>query len=240
MECNIKTSDQESDQLLKDSESYFVSNINKGYNENNSSDEEGPIQLRHKKDDAEMLSSKRYAEVSSSFCEATTPSRRFSDLKLEAFSNLRLHDADDERQSLIQEEVSPDIIDESRNSTMTDTGAIAEDECTSSGDYSGTSSNKVCDIGILERLLRTHSLWFLPGIQRSGAVHLLQGKEEGNFIVRGSSQQNTMAISVRLPVHVGPYIEHYLIISQSGVLSLENSREKFDSIPALIGNYMID
>lgn len=44
-----------------------------------------------------------------------------------------------------------------------------------------------------------------------------------------------MAISVRLPVDVGPYIEHYLIISQCGVLSLENSREKFDSIPALIG-----
>lgn len=42
-----------------------------------------------------------------------------------------------------------------------------------------------------------------------------------------------MAISVRLDV--GPYIEHYLIISQCGVLSLENSREKFDSIPALIG-----
>lgn len=56
-----------------------------------------------------------------------------------------------------------------------------------------------------------------------------------NFIVRGSSQQNTMAISVRLPTELGPYIEHYLIISQNGVLSLENSREKFDSIPALIG-----
>lgn len=46
-----------------------------------------------------------------------------------------------------------------------------------------------------------------------------------------------MAISVRLPIDVGPYIEHYLIVSQCGVLSLENSREKFDSIPALIGEY---
>lgn len=46
-----------------------------------------------------------------------------------------------------------------------------------------------------------------------------------------------MAISVRLPPEAGPYIEHYLIISQNGVLSLESSREKFDSIPALIGTY---
>lgn len=36
-----------------------------------------------------------------------------------------------------------------------------------------------CDLGLLERLLLTHPVWFLPGIQRSGAVHFLQGKEEG-------------------------------------------------------------
>lgn len=74
-------------------------------------------------------------------------------------------------------------------------------------------------------------------LQRAGAVHLLQGKEEGNFIVRGSSQQDTMAISVRLPQLAGPYIEHYLILSQGGVLSLESSRFKFDSIPSLIAHY---
>lgn len=36
-----------------------------------------------------------------------------------------------------------------------------------------------CYIGLVERLIRTHPVWFLPGIQRAGAVHLLQGKEEG-------------------------------------------------------------
>lgn len=58
-----------------------------------------------------------------------------------------------------------------------------------------------------------------------------------NFIVRGSSQPNTMAVSVRLPAGAGPYIEHYLIQSNNGVLSLESSRFEFDSIPSLIDHY---
>lgn len=58
-----------------------------------------------------------------------------------------------------------------------------------------------------------------------------------NFVVRGSSQSNTMAVSVRLPPDTGPYIEHYLILSENGVLSLESSRFEFSSIPALIDHY---
>lgn len=58
-----------------------------------------------------------------------------------------------------------------------------------------------------------------------------------NFIVRGSSQSNTMAVSVRLPLETGPYIEHYLVQSADGLLALESSRFKFDSIPALIAHY---
>lgn len=46
-----------------------------------------------------------------------------------------------------------------------------------------------------------------------------------------------MAVSVRLPSGIGPYIEHYLVQSNDGILSLESSRFKFDSIPALIAHY---
>ncbi|ERL88011.1 hypothetical protein D910_05400 [Dendroctonus ponderosae] len=56
-----------------------------------------------------------------------------------------------------------------------------------------------CDISLMERLVLSHPIWFLPGIQRAGAFHLLQGKEEGCFVVRKSSQSDTMALSVRLP-----------------------------------------
>ncbi|KAK9512437.1 hypothetical protein O3M35_000871 [Rhynocoris fuscipes] len=90
----------------------------------------------------------------------------------------------------------------------------------------------------MERLIRSHPVWFLPGIQRAGAFHLLQGKEEGNFVVRQSSQTSTMAISVRLPAGKGPYIEHYLIqAGPDGQLSLESSDNKFPSIPGLIAHY---
>lgn len=46
-----------------------------------------------------------------------------------------------------------------------------------SSDHSG--SEVACDITLIERLIRSHPIWFLPGIQRAGAFHLLQGKEEG-------------------------------------------------------------
>ncbi|KAK3926680.1 Protein sprint [Frankliniella fusca] len=95
-----------------------------------------------------------------------------------------------------------------------------------------------CDISLLERLIRSHPVWFLPGIQRAGAFHLLQAKEEGNFVVRQSSQAATMAISVRLPPLKGPYIEHYLVqANDNGQLSLESSDNRFDSIPQLIAHY---
>lgn len=89
----------------------------------------------------------------------------------------------------------------------------------------------------MERLVLTHPIWFLPGIQRAGAFHLLQGKEEGCFVVRKSSQSDTMALSVRLPPDKGPYIEHYLIHSSDGQLGLETSENRFIDMAGLIAHY---
>lgn len=133
---------------------------------------------------------------------------------------------------------------ESNVDSSSDDGVLAEgeDETTSSDDedesetQSGSPSPQ-CDISLMERLIRSHPVWFLPGLQRGGSVHLLQGKEIGAFIVRHSSQKDTMAISVRLPKDAGPYIEHYLIQSSEGLINLESSRFKFDSIPALVAHY---
>ncbi|XP_036339561.1 protein sprint isoform X2 [Rhagoletis pomonella] len=147
---------------------------------------------------------------------------------------------EDDMQALLPKckRLSGDELSQSRTSLVSssDGGILAEGE-TSSETSRGTDECPPCDLGLMERLLLTHPVWFLPGIQRSGAVHFLQGKEEGNFIVRGSSQINTMAVSVRLPPDTGPYIEHYLIQSNNGILSLESSRFTFDSIPALIAHY---
>ena len=38
-------------------------------------------------------------------------------------------------------------------------------------------------ISVEERLIKTYPIWYLPDLQRSGAVHLLQGKEEGVSII---------------------------------------------------------
>ncbi|KAB7506015.1 Protein sprint, partial [Armadillidium nasatum] len=67
------------------------------------------------------------------------------------------------------------------------------------------SLSEICAISTEERLLKTNPIWFLADLQRKGAVHLLQGKEEGSFLVRQSSQTNTLAISVRLPPDKGPH-----------------------------------
>ncbi|XP_037918513.1 protein sprint isoform X4 [Hermetia illucens] len=146
---------------------------------------------------------------------------------------------EDDLQALLPNcrQLSRDELSQSHTSLVSssDGGILGAGETSSESSESSTSPP--CDLGLMERLLRTHPVWFLPGIQRAGAVHLLQGKEEGNFIVRGSSQPKTMAVSVRLPPDTGPYIEHYLIQSNDGMLSLESSRFKFDSIPALIAHY---
>ncbi|XP_067011563.2 protein sprint [Anabrus simplex] len=118
--------------------------------------------------------------------------------------------------------------------------SLDQDQDSSLSSSAGSSSDvgdSPCDIGLVERLIRSHPVWFLPGIQRAGAFHLLQGKEEGNFVVRQSSQPDTMAISVRLPAGKGPYIEHYLIQASDGQLSLESSDNRFDNIPSLIAHY---
>lgn len=70
------------------------------------------------------------------------------------------------------------------NASSSDGGIMAEGETSSSSseesEMSGDEADAPpCDLSLMERLLRTHPVWFLPSIQRSGAVHLLQGKEEG-------------------------------------------------------------
>ena len=70
---------------------------------------------------------------------------------------------------------------------MVSSSSISSVQETSDGDSSHTSSSFApCDIGLLERLIRTHPIWFLPGIGRAGAVHLLQGKDVGvrNFLLQ--------------------------------------------------------
>ncbi|XP_058803709.1 protein sprint, partial [Phymastichus coffea] len=127
--------------------------------------------------------------------------------------------------------------DGSSEDGLSEEGCCDDDSSHLQGHHHSHASEAACSITLIERLIRSHPIWFLPGIQRAGAFHLLQGKEEGNFVVRQSSQSDTMALSVRLPAGKGPYIEHYLIQANKGKLSLETSENRFDNIPSLIAHY---
>lgn len=79
--------------------------------------------------------------------------------------------------------------------SSSDGGILAEGE--TSSESSDGSNGPPCDLGLVERLLRTHPVWFLAGIRRAGAVHLLQGKEEGvSGSVAATLQTNTRQMEV--------------------------------------------
>ncbi|XP_052273588.1 uncharacterized protein LOC127873694 isoform X4 [Dreissena polymorpha] len=103
---------------------------------------------------------------------------------------------------------------------------------------SSTSGSDHRQITLLERLQKTHPIWFLPKVGRNGAVHLLKDRDIGVFIVRASSQDKVMALSVQFPDPKGsPNIDHYLIQLVEAGYHLQGSARLFPSIPELIAYY---
>ncbi|VDD92165.1 unnamed protein product [Enterobius vermicularis] len=98
------------------------------------------------------------------------------------------------------------------------------------------------EVGLLERIVRSHPIWYLQHIGRPAATHLLRNMEEGVFIVRASSKRNAMALSIRLPVGYGLDTDHYLIESADSDKSvrLESSPNTFTSLPLLIEHYCLN
>ncbi|KAK3093565.1 hypothetical protein FSP39_017349, partial [Pinctada imbricata] len=92
-------------------------------------------------------------------------------------------------------------------------------------------------INFEERLTKTHSIWFLPDIGRSGAVHLLKDREPGTFIIRNSSQPSTMALSAQFPEKGRANVDHYLIQHTDQGYRVQGSLHYFNSIPNLIVYY---
>ncbi|KAL4238463.1 E3 ubiquitin protein ligase rin2 [Mactra antiquata] len=101
-----------------------------------------------------------------------------------------------------------------------------------------TSGSDLRQITVLERLTKTHPIWYLPQVGRSGAVHLLKDRDIGIFIVRKSSREDTMALSVQFPGQDGTQnVDHYLIEPTEMGLHLQGSSRLFDDIPKLIAHY---
>ncbi|XP_053399353.1 uncharacterized protein LOC128557001 isoform X3 [Mercenaria mercenaria] len=101
-----------------------------------------------------------------------------------------------------------------------------------------TSGSDLRQITVLERLTKTHPIWFLPQVGRTGAVHLLKNRETGIFIVRKSSRDDIMALSVQFPnQECTQNVDHYLIEPTEHGLHLQGSSRLFNAIPNLIAYY---
>ncbi|XP_021359984.1 uncharacterized protein LOC110454668 isoform X2 [Mizuhopecten yessoensis] len=88
-----------------------------------------------------------------------------------------------------------------------------------------------------ERLTKTHAIWYLPDVGRSGAIHLLKDRDPGNFIIRKSSQPPTLALSVQFPEKGVANVDHYLIMSTEDGFQLQGSHHYFCNVANLLAFY---
>merc|ERR1719412_1615433 len=90
----------------------------------------------------------------------------------------------------------------------------------------------------LERIVKTKPIWYLPDVTREESVKLLANKKTGNFIIRGSRQPQTLAISLRLKDRADfPPVQHFIVLVRGGKVALEDSDLLFDNIVSLAFHY---
>lgn len=87
--------------------------------------------------------------------------------------------------------------------------------------------------GTLEGLRRTEPIWMLPNLTREEAIALLADTEEGTFVVRGSRQPGTWALTVR----TGGEVQHFIVLRGVHHVLLEDSSLTFPDLPSLIAHY---
>uniref|UniRef100_A0A914CGE7 SH2 domain-containing protein n=1 Tax=Acrobeloides nanus TaxID=290746 RepID=A0A914CGE7_9BILA len=99
------------------------------------------------------------------------------------------------------------------------------------------SPQRLFGVTLLEKIIRTHPIWYLQHIGRAASNHLLRPMPAGTFIVRASSRSNSMALTVRLPPCFDQDTDHYLIQRHGNGIRLEGSPNSFKSLPLLIEHY---
>ncbi|XP_074662107.1 uncharacterized protein LOC141914728 isoform X2 [Tubulanus polymorphus] len=91
-------------------------------------------------------------------------------------------------------------------------------------------------LSLIERLIKTHPIWYLPDVDRNEATSILRNHNVGTFLVRQSSHKDTMALSLKLN-HSDPGLDHYLIEFTDKGLHVEGSNHYFPAMPLLITHY---
>ena len=87
----------------------------------------------------------------------------------------------------------------------------------------------------LEKVKLSERLWNQQHFSRIEVQEILTGMPAGTFIIRGSSQSNSVALSM-----IGPtgLVDHFLIVRKAnGLYGLKNSENLFGSIQDLLAHY---
>jgi len=103
--------------------------------------------------------------------------------------------------------------------------------------FQGETDDKLSMTSPLEKLIKTKPIWFLPEITREESSKLLHNKKPGNFIIRGSRQPNTLAISVKIGTKQSEKVQHFIILKKDKKVYLEDSDIMFDNLVSLVFHY---
>jgi len=95
-------------------------------------------------------------------------------------------------------------------------------------------SSSVDAIGLIEKLITTKPIWFLPNVTREESSRHLNNKKPGNYIVRGSRQPEIMVLSMKTELED---VQHFLIHQSEGKVYLEDSDYRFGNIVSLVFHY---
>jgi len=95
-------------------------------------------------------------------------------------------------------------------------------------------SSSVDAIGLIEKLITTKPIWFLPNVTREESSRHLNNKKPGNYIVRGSRQPEIMVLSMKTELED---VQHFLINQSEGKVYLEDSDYRFGNIVSLVFHY---
>jgi len=95
-------------------------------------------------------------------------------------------------------------------------------------------SSSVDAIGLIEKLITTKSIWFLPKVTREESSRHLNNKKPGNYIVRGSRQPDVKVLSMKTKLED---VQHFLIHQSEGKVYLEDSDYRFGNIVSLVFHY---
>ncbi|KAJ0004892.1 hypothetical protein NQD34_011106 [Periophthalmus magnuspinnatus] len=96
--------------------------------------------------------------------------------------------------------------------------------------YSGSLHRKIT---VLDRLIRTHSVWLQLGLNQQGALRILKNQPPGTFLVRRSSSQQRKVLCVRMDSDSDP-VQDFAVKENQYSFSLEGSGLSFADLFRLV------